>query len=750
MENINTYKEQGLLDFISSLLKDDVDYDHFISHLRFGPNLISSIQSQFPNEQTSFIKRNSFVTKEDYITFALGHISTDPQNSELSYLLKNLYIYDEEGPNDILKPSINLNENSVNLFYNELKDSCNALRKSIRKNEKNNPHIFYVESDRGAGKTFFINHFFTKFNDKLAINDRILWIRVDLDLNFAEFEIDILKYIGAKLLKIILKHYCRHSKYNMDFFISQVKDKIYGIANVEDFFKTNLLTKFYTLVAKFHNNQSLEGAYDDFDETLIDIMYNVLNIYEYKTIFIIDNIDLLDKSHNRIEKFHHYLNQIKLRVIPTLCNNGVFMITYRSNIHNYLTKQIAASGKGIFAPFYHRLNVVGFEKIFLKKEELLFDRVSTLGSEKSRAWDLSDWPEQLYDFEDFITNSAESKSIADYINFLEQSFGYNNRSKTQMVQLLYQAFILSRNNKVRYKFIEYLFLSGNRFPPKVFNYKLVSNKLLLERVEKVYDNIFVPNLFVYPYHHNITNCSMPFSQSYLLVKFRIIQVLLCAYSNCLERGGIIKVGDITSILSKNFNYDVNIILLCIDEFFELEFIRIEDDDNISFVSNNTQILITPKFITFFTELSNVQKSLSQLNYFNLFNDIAYLNLCAMRIDVSSNKSGKDSIFYSLPYDNIFTSKQQTLEWVKIKIVNSVLLLKYIIEIEKYENNRLLTNDDIPENAKTIIYKFPKLSSILSSNIESQIKSSISNLDDKELEFIEPQIKKHFVNLFIHN
>lgn len=747
MKNTDSDTKKDLFAFISSFLAEDVNYEHFISYLKFGLNMQCSIQSQNPNDQINYLKRNSFVSKEDYMTFALGHISTDPQNAEHSFLLKNLYVYDENKQGNYNNEVINSSEENVIQFLNKLRDTCDSLKKSIANKEKINPQVFYVESARGAGKTFFLNHFFTRFNDSLAINDRILWIRVDLDLNFADSQIDIQRYIGAKLLKIILKHYCRNSKYNMSFFVSQIKQKIYDIPYVEDFFKEKLINKFYTLVAKFHNNQSWEGSYDSFDETLIDIMYNVLDINGYKTIFIIDNIDLLDKSNNRIEKFHFYLKQIKEQVIPSLRTNGVFIITYRSNIHSYLTKQIAASGGRIFATYHYRLNVVEFEKIFSRKEELLFERISSLGQIKSRNWDLSDWPEQLLAFRYFIMSASESKSMPDYLNFLETSFGCNNRAKTQMIQLLYQAFILSSNNKISYKFIEYLFLAGNRFPPKVFHYKYVSDKLFLDKAEKVYDNIFVPNLFVYPYHHNLTNFSIPYSQSYLLIKFRIIQLLLCASLNCLKKASRIKVDDITSLLKKSFNYDERIILLCLDEFFELELIKIEDEDNISLVSKNTQIEITQRFMSFFSELSNAENKEKTINYFNLFNGIAYLNLCAMRVDVACNAISDKGIFFSTPYDTITISKQQTLEWLMRKLVNSVLLMKYIIEIEKFENNYILANESLPEKIKEIINNFPKLSSLLLSNVEHQIKSSINNLDRKEQEIIEPQVRNHIEKLF---
>lgn len=741
MKNITSYKDKKLLSFIYSFLHDEVDYEKFISYIKFGLNLKCSVQLNNSNEQINFLKRDSFKHKEDYITFALGHISTNPQNTELSYLLKNLYIYNSNESFKNVRESINHKDN-VSYFYKDIQESCESIRQSIANNDTITPHIFYIEGNRGAGKTIFINHFFTKYNDDLAIKDRILWVRVDLDLNFSETDIDILNYIGAKLLKIILKHYCRHSKYNMGFFIGELKDAIKNTPDVPDDFKENLLNGFYRLVTKFHNNQPLEGTYEDVNTSLIDIMYKVLNDNGFKTVFILDNIDLLDKSNNRIKKFSYYLDQIKMKVIPSLRRNGVLIITYRSNIHNYIVRTITASGSRSLTPYFRRLNIVEYEEIFFKKENLLLDRISAIGNEKSRSWDLSDWPEQLYEFRDFIISTTESHSIDDFFHFLDVSFGNNNRSKTQMIQLLYQAFILSRKNKTSYKLIEYLFLAGNRFPPKVFHYKYKLDSLILEKVEKVYDNIFVPNLFTYPYHPEIRNFLLPYSKSYLLTKFRIIQLLLCFSLNDLES---IKVGEITSTLTKCFNYDERIILLCIDEFFELEFIKIEDEDNISSVTNETQILISQRFFAFFRELSGSKVNEYSINFFNLFNDIAYLNLCAARIDVAWDEVKENCIFFSTPYDTILLSKKETLMWIKKKLINSVILLKYISEIEKFENK--LINQNMPEEINRVIEDFPKLFEYFWHNIERQIKSSITNLDSAEKEFIETEIKTYIINIF---
>ncbi len=746
MENNYIEENNKLIEYISIFLKSKVDYNRFIMPFKYALDLSDPIQITYPNDNFNFLRRDSFSNKEEFITFALGHISSNPSNKENAYLLERLYYYGKDSLASG-KPCPNATPEDCEKLYQSLLSSCNSIRNSLEHNDRVNPNIYYIESERGAGKTIFINHFFNKFNDEFAKNS-IFWIRMDLDSSVLDNDTNLERYINNKLFKTILKHYSRNSKYNFTYFISEIKELINSNPYFEEPYKIILLHKFNTYINKFHNNNPIQITDQTYDEIFIDTMYHVLRKHKIKVIYIIDNIDLLDKSEIRLKKLNNYLNQIKKTFLSNLRENGVFILTYRSNLHNYLTSAISSSAK-VISPKFYRLNTYSFDDIFHQKVEMIKERVSILGKPDRRNWNLLDWPEQIDDFYYFIQEHSEFDSIDDFLIFLESYYHSNNRSKTQIIQLLYQSFVLSRRSKNKYRVIEYLFLSGYRFTPKVFHYSIKNDQIFLEKAEKIYDNIFIPNLFSYPYVSNAEKIILPISQSYLLIKIRLIQLLLGVSNNEEETSNIISIDDVLLYLEGIYKYDKQIILSSLDEFCELEFVELNKKDGGFIASRTKEVRIKPKLKSYFHSLFSDKAGSITGNVlnFNLFNDIAYLNLCSMRLNISEPYYRVNPIIKPISYDLISQSHDKTLDWLQWKIINSFSLVKYIYEIEKFEDQNCILPTNLSSRLESIYINRSNYANALTEKIVEQIAIVLKSIDEKDCITIVNSISNHIESFY---
>ncbi len=739
-----------LSNVIDQFLKKDVEnYDKFIEPIQHQNDLTNSTDFFYPNQDRNLIKRNYLSNKEAYVTFALGHISTNPHRKEQSLLLEKLYLFKDDNINSEAVPNKpNYNKSSEISFLNDIINSCNSINQSILNEDRVNPHLLYINSERGLGKTFFINHFFSKYNDELS-NNRILWVRLDLDKQAFSNHSNIEKYINNKLIKVILKYYCRYPKYQFEFFIQEVKELINTIP-IDEYFKRQISYNFNRFVNLFHNfGSDFEVTEDLFDPIIHDIVYEILKKRGIKIVYILDNIDLLDKSKNRIKKLNNFLTQIKDSFISNLCDKGVFIITYRNNLHNLITKTINANAKIAWTKYYS-LEFIKFNEILETKLIVIEYRVEALGKSRLRKWDLSDWPEQLNDFIQFMEEVSNSSSIEEFLNFMEESYSNNNRSKTQIIQLLYHAFIMNYKNRSRYRLIEYLLLAGHRFPPKLFYYELVNNKLELYKTEKTYDNIFVPNLFVYPYSEDSGILEVSVSKTYIFLKLRLIQIIVgLVQKNSIENKDIL-IKDIVYYLNTLYKYDKEIILQCIDEFCEIEFLQLNKDNGDFIAKIGNKVSLKPKFINFIfgklyniSDISNGERNLK----FNpkIFNDIAYFNLCAMNVLATKNSFNEKNfpIFHSMPYDEIDTSHENFMKWIKCKILNSVVLIKYLKEVEKYENEHCADLIDINDDFIDILTNTPSYTDLFLKNISKQVTKIIESLDINEKTKLEHEIQNYF-------
>lgn len=745
-----------LINFLNAFIDSKVNYQDYIQPIILSKDLTDIITQSDRVNQLIINNRKIFRRIEEYIIFTLGHISSNPSLNINSFLINNCYCFSEDNPL-ILESNIfypNLNEEECDKLFNTMLETLQKLKQ----NESNNydelrvtPKVFLFEGDRGVGKTIFLNYFFNKYNESLLKN-KILWVRLDFDSNSLNKTDDLSIVITNKLFIIILKYYIKSQK-TLQTVLS--KFELYLKNSVlKPALKKRVLEMIYCYIDSVSRDLPFEIK-DTFESNIIrNILYDLLKDEGYKVIYIFDNIDLLDKSRDRINNFYNYLEQLKKSVFSNLKKNGIFVVTYRTNMKDTFSNIIAATAESKDI-YYSKILKTSFNKIYNKKINVLKKHVPELLLNIETDDDFK-LVEHVDNFESFIKTIIEVNDFSQFIEYLDKLFKDNNRSKTQIIHLLYHAFIYNdRPAKSLYKIVEILFLSGYNYTPKIFDYSTnESNELFLENANRVYDNIFVPNLFSYPYASEMENIKIPYSKTYLLIKIRILQFIFGYYfiSKDESRNKIIfedieiDISMITSYLTTLYNYDDRIIRLCLDEFCELEFIELKTNDSI-LIEKNSKIKIKYKIFSYFAKILASDKRLDDVKDVllgeNLFCELAYYNLAATRMNISKRKIQNNDFLFLIGYNDIYKNYENFNLWVKMKIINSFTLLKFIKEVESFENENIETPIFFTDKFRKIYETKVNFSELIMKDIYFQLSKILMSVHVRQRNNLYSDIVKHF-------
>jgi len=629
-----------------------------------------------------------------HIMRRLGHISISPRDVYNLNMLRDSYVYHadekflntEKNTDNFVKRILSFDKN----FNNEEK----KLRHEYRWLEGS--HVFILHQVRGGGKTFFINHLFSKYKKKFD-EEKILFIRANLVNSFETEENFLNEWIYAQLLRIVLRHHdpkskafiysTENSKMAIDAsgILSDIINDIEYPLKEKAAEKIDILKS--TLMEERPRRAIIQGDIPEYISTRF--AGKILDL-GYRIFFVIDGLDRVEPLVHFKDKYNSLLKQIGPVVMDEYSGKICFTIVTRTcNLATIKERlKVRKDGGGITPPIplenIFKIGAVDSKKILRRRIECLFEESEkilndpniTLRDKKEASY----WKKHLESFMGYLQYSAsphlknvyghlpeqhwyEYNDHSYYFDFLDNNFGKNNRAKAQLTQCNYFNF-LNETKMKKYMLVESLMLAGQEIPPIAYEYKYIEaqNKLKMFSGNSYFDNSFLPNIFLYPY--DSANYKYP-SNNTPLMGLRILQLVVSHQNYMRSRQEVVesywKIEDYLRVLNILFGYDKAVMLSLIDEFMEAELIM-----------TNMNIVRPPKteeYIVF--PAPKTKYYLDSLIY-----DIAYLNLCAMRVLINPN-------FFTpeIPYFRATHFIDVPIRiWVKNKVLNSLGFVN-LIEIE---------------------------------------------------------------------
>jgi hypothetical protein len=417
---------------------------------------------------------------------------------------------------------------------------------------------------------------------------------------------------------------------------------------------------------------------------LLSNFYRTTVIKKYKCsfIFILDGFDKLDITTKHIDKFKNLISEINDFVSPDTKLGGSILIVTREETKEYLKTSSHPTLKK-WNTEYFTIKNIEISKIIDKRIEYLIKRVKEKA--KNQKWTLFDWPDHIEFFKSYLTEISDRKNYHDFLFHLDEIYGSNNRAKVQLVQLSYFSFLCKEKHEKVYKLIESMCRGGYIFPPKIYKYTIVENKINILSCSKIFDNVFLPTVTIFPYCPSCSKYKLPLCGTPILSNFRILQIIL-AYNkmdrNVRSHG--INGGVLIEYLHTYFKYDKNILYFQIEELFEYHMIRFNPGllmtpDNLK----DLEIIPTPKLKFIFD--NEVEKQ--EENYISLVSDIAYLNMCSMRTLINKQfLKGDYPYFKAIYYDD---NNPNLEDWVFWKIINSINLVRILRSANKFEQVKII-------------------------------------------------------------
>jgi hypothetical protein len=252
----------------------------------------------------------------------------------------------------------------------------------------------------------------------------------------------------------------------------------------------------------------------------------------------------------------------------------------------------------------------------------------------------------------------------------------------------------------------------------------------------MFDNVFMPIIFRFPFSKDYPKNKIPPAKTYLLAGLRIIQLLIKHYQSYNGKR-VIFLKEFIDNLQKMFNYKRDIIRNFIEELGEYGFISLESDQlSFRIDDSNTKIIINPKINFVFTD-----QRIAKIWYKSVIEDIAYLNMSAMRIFINKAviKDKEIPLFRALSLDDQYCSVRLWREW---KIANGITMLRILRKANYLEKNYLNQLRNISFSEYAILFTFDEK---IKESILMQIKAIIESMIEGER-----NIFYEFINHYIDN
>ena len=405
----------------------------------------------------------------------------------------------------------------------------------------------------------------------------------------------------------------------------------------------------------------------------------------YSIICVLDGLDQLESSTHHRRRFMQLFDSA-INLTNSQGNLGIAIVSVtRTNTYNSfpditLKPNQYISGETIVK----QILPIDFNAIVQRRIEFLRDNVPML-AKGGTGWSLNDWPSHLDKFLEFLKSSQQDAHIENPM----YAFGDNRRAQMQVVQLQYFDFLRQEGTQ-SYLFLESLVLAGQRFPPRNYRHTLTSKGNWRSEFigTTAFDNHLLPSVFTFPYiefeslgghPHQIPNSEG------VLLGIRVLQILAANESlvkDLLSNRSHITAKAMSDILFTLFSYPRELTMTLINQFAENEFLGLGGLDFPLYLEPTRQCLyMMPKSVY----------TLRQFLY-----DIAYLNLCTMRVPLAFRKDKRTPNFFiqacldeainpTINWD--LNVSESLVQWAAAKIINSCSMFRLLSRINKVQKQR---------------------------------------------------------------
>ncbi len=442
------------------------------------------------------------------------------------------------------------------------------------------------------------------------------------------------------------------------------------------------------------------------NETIYQEMLIQLLKAGFSFVFIIDGFDKIKNTTRFKEKFLHLRQELKKLFSLDTRLGGCYLLITRNETIKYFEGSNNYQLQGPDANRHsYQLKVIPFESIFNKRKNIIIEK----GKIRFPNYDFQT---NLDEFAAYLWKTADVKAFDKFIEQIDQIYHNNQRAKIQFIQLLYYDFLKSKKFHRGYQLVESMCLAGYNYPQSIYNYVSDGNNLNHDLEVKIFDNIFIPIIFRFPYHEDYMWKTEPIAHTYILAGIRIIQ-LLHAFQYIRDIPSFtyqVPFHFIKNNLEQLFQYEETIIDLILNELAEAGLIvlvgaSLYAPNN----SGNYKIETTPKLHILYSN------RLQRFN--NIFGNIAYLNMCAMRTLVNINVIHSSCEMPYFKAMSLYDDNTSTTQWAINKILNSISLYRILRFVDEKEINYAESINKTAEGAQVLQY-------IKDDNFINELKNSI--------------------------
>jgi len=664
-------------------------------------------------------------TREGYILSILGHLSANPSNPEKKDILSQVYIYSESS--EIRNSDIpNTNSKSAQEFINELNAASKLERDMYLLNNSITRSLYILHGDRGIGKTIFINHLFTKYNDYLN-EKKTIWIRINLAEDFGGDDPNLIHWLLSKAVMVVFRYYIHFHDFSG--LIDRLKD--YIVHKFKDNTKDMLLENLQILVDMFVSKEYREVLNSELVNDLISrrVLHEAIN-NGYSFIYVLDGFDRIDITPKYKTIFDNLNKRLNTLTHLDTKLGGCFLIVTRTETTRYMASTNLFATSKSRNSIFKGITGVDFDKIIDKRFTYLSKIIESKGNVVG--WSLVDWPLHLDEFKVYLTSVSEKSSFENFSEYINDIYGNNNRAKAQLLQLCYNDYLESKKHPKRYQLIESMCKGGFMYPPQIYYYSEDSNKRGPDAHAKMFDNVFITTLVRFPYSDKRKWTALPISKTYTLAGLRVIQ-LIEAYEMLYNNGSgqmkfFIPISTLLSDLDALFHYDRDIIISILEEFYEYGYINLDGDE----------LLIPERVERYKAKSTPKMKFIYFSSLSTLFNEIAYLNMCSMRLLLNRDYFRKDIPFIkALTLDD---GKVRISEWTIWKIINSISICRVLKAIHSKEYKYVEENKNILGDGIKDLLKVMKLTVFNKEAVLKKIQFAINDMPDDTVNSLGRQLR----------
>jgi hypothetical protein len=709
---------------ISQLLDgnfSDSDYEEFVS---IKNDLSDAVVEQHPPRELLAIDYYRHIASnpiDHYILNSIGHIPLMPSDKIRRNIIRNAYAYyiQSQGIHNKNYHVINFNNESEHAFINELIAASKEEKELYEGSRELKRKVFLISGERGIGKTFFINHLFTKYFEYLN-SQKVIFVRIDLTKNFEGRDYpDLTHWLLASMVRIIFRNYYKNPAFSEFDDIADTVIKIIRKDFVDSEWQHKVIGELIYVVKSYQRR--LHACIDELsiDKLLANILIDFTIKKGYSFIYIIDNLDILQTSIIYKNNFEYIIKNLNQLLGYGTRIGGCFVILCSNSLLQYINYTGYLPTAPIHYFVHKEIGNIPFKNITQKR----LDAISYY-SEKIAHLDKSIINERIANFIQYLMEISESDNLDDLFYKLDNLYGPNQRAKINFLQLCYYN---SLKHGKKYQLLEEMCRAGFRYPPAIYSYEYERDKLRRTYANNLFANVFVPNIFRFPFNKNFPGNKIPPSRTYMLMGIRIIQLLL-KYNYSLDKGTVILLNELIDELTNLFDYKKDIMMNFIAELCEYNYIEIIGNQLLFYddYGRNARIIIKPVINALFTQQQYDDKWL----HGNIINNIAYLNMSSMRVLVN-----KKCLQGELPLFKALSLSDESIpmrSWVGWKIANAISMYRLIKKANELEEKYLSRIKKISINEYRPLFAF---TDSMKHHLINQINSMLNQVNERDKELI---------------